>query len=699
MKKKMMILSSGLVLTGIQLPSLKSQASVLDPIVTAANKMAAPLKEQAPKLLASLNLDASIDLFNAELITGLQLGGKYELQVVPAYQSTDYLRIDTWNPRANLDALAAARIDTSNHIPLSLQLNLQNDVIFISKFKSQSEALKMKHMEWNPKDIPFNSDIADKMPVGNSVIFSAQLGLTTGALTPQIGSVNSVIEPYLTAGFFIKGQFQVQVTKIDAARVRVRLVSIKTEGAAAEGGASLFYDGWSVVGNSLIGKRIFVTNAEKDNVAAVVMSDHIFNFHTSDEASNAETRKLYDDLLSPRLRLPARASLNLLSSTTALQGLFISDLGSVERAARAAIEKNTPLENRGIIRVFNGVQKGRPEGWSLKLGLNPINFKSSQRLDNAKQIDFVDTDQKSVKYAVPTVSSYLGFDALFGWKHDEFKRSSSLIMPINEQGQITDQADGKHGIGDFVLTVQSKNSTLHEDYKDNLLRFAHRQLSPEIVAAIHLDESVPNHIYQNARTFARIIIKQPAFNYISSLTYDQMKMGLEDYLRINADNLPGKSAAERAQWPSEHRADLDKMVYVLHDLTTNPNYSNKTRIQRFMKMQYNGSELSLLGFGDALSRTFHEVGSGYLISLLPKDQLANLVDVNISVDSTAFHGTLYLPEFGQSDSSGISQVVEYINNLIEKGGYDVRLETYGKISAVSGQVISVEAIRKMTRSQ
>ena len=669
------------------------------------------LKSAAPSLIKSLNIDASLDLFNAQVITGTEIKGRYQLKVLPAYKGSDYLRIDHWQINPDINLLNAIRVKAPRSFPIGIRADVIGEAYFITKYDTQMEALKAKNIKWDFRDIPFTADVADKMQNGESVIFDVPLTLSVGMTTPPVGSF---IQPYLDGVHFIQNRFQVQISKFDhviedkssaspqmrmVQEVRVRLIGLKQETSTAEAGLKLWFNVWSTIGNSLIGKRVAVTS-DSASIQSVVLSDYIFNFHTSDEAQNAKTIQLYNDLLSPRLRLPARLTLNPLSSAESLQEFFISDLGSVDQAANEAIANNIPFVERGVTRVFSGNASGHPKQWSLKLGVDFINFKASSNLDLNKKIVFLDGSNQEVKFGTPTVSRVQAYDHLWGSKHDEFSRSASLILPLDKNGDPTTQQNGESNLGDYVVTVQSKDSYLLEDYKENLIRFAKRQLAPEIIQVLGLEDAIPDSEYQNARLFARITVKQPAFDYLKSLSLEEMKIKMAEYLAMNATNLPGRSLEDSKNWAVNHQAEINKIVEKLHDLFTNPAYSPAQRIKTFVSMQYMTTQLGLVGWGDKVSSAFGEIGTGYIIHLLPEDRLSDLVNVYMTLDATAFRKTKILPVYGHSDSSGIAQVVEYINNLYSKGSFDLRLETYGSanpgsgMSFKDGDVINVENLKK-----
>ena len=519
----------------------------------------------------------------------------------------------------------------------------------------------------------------------------AQLVFGAGLNSPDVGSF---LTPYANANYFISGQFQIQILKIDASRVRVRIVSLKQNGAKAEVGSRMNFDAWAFVGKSFLGSRVMVLNDQKALASAVIMSDYIFNFRTGNAEKDQNTRKLYDAILSPKLRLPALQSLNPAGSRAAIEDLFVSDLASADKEVQKEMAAGVPLEERSVIRLFQGTQTGRPEGWSFKLGIDPLNFKKRIDSDFNKRIVFTDSDGQQVRFAVPTVSAKDVFNGGYGLFRDEFDRSASVIMPLDDNGNPTDVQNGISGVGDYVVTIESKQATLRNGKKSSLLNFARRQLSREILDVLKIENTMPGDIYQNFRLYAQIILKQPSFNYIRTLSLAQLQAKMNEYLQTNADYLPGRDAEERAAWVTEHQKDLDKIVFLVHRLTADPKLTTDERIAGFMKMQFNRSMTSMFGIGEGTARTFREMGMGYLISLLPKDKLAELVDVQMRL-SSAQTKSIPVPEFGTSDSAKIAQVVQFIDNLLQKGGYDVRLETYGEMSLVSGQVISIESLKNM----
>ena len=666
-------------------------------------KFAADAKAKADNAFATLNLDATIDLFNVNALPSLKLNGKWNRQVLPAYESNDYISVNGLTLTETLDLVKAARLKFGRDFPLNMQIVPSDSVLFITRYKSEKEArqkskaqlkaLRDSPLKYTLKDIPFSDGIVDKMQPDSAVFFKAQLAFSTGFGTSPLS--HATFLPYAGVSYFLTGTFEIQILKLDPSRVRVRIVSVKKDGFSGEIGAQLDFNAFALIGNALIGKRVSVLNGERDIHSAVIMSDYIFNFKKPDGSNNQEVRNVYNEILSPKIRVPALSSLDPRSSTSALEELFVSNLAHANAIASREEVQKIPLEERSLIQISEIVETGKPLNWNLKLGIDPLKFGESFSKDTEKTVKIRDTEGGAIAFIAPSVNETSLIDAGYGLlAHDQTMRSSSVILPVSAESSSTDTDSVLKKWGDFVLTIQKKQNSLSKSQREELINFAHRELSPEIMNQTDFDLKFPREGSELVRLYARITMKRPCFDEIAKLSYDDFKSKMNDYLLLHENELPGHNLEQRRRWILDNRKEIGQITSEIYKLTHESTLSSPNKTKEFLNLQFNSSLLSLIDIGQSQSRVFKEIGVGYMISLLPADKLQDLVSVHIRLDAT--HTSKQELEYGiKNDTSSVANVVEVIENDLKNGGYDVRLQTYGDLSVIKGQVISIKDLARI----
>ena len=482
---------------------------------------------------------------------------------------------------------------------------------------------------------------------------------------------------------------------MDPDHVRVRLVSIDQDGVQGQAGVSLTYNSWSLVANSLLGKQVVSLTGKQDRHASILFADYIFNFNTGNPETDAKVRGIYNGILSPNLLQVAITTLNPVSKDKEIKKVFISNLVAADDFIQQEAMTNPAPARPGILRVFKGLQVGRPTSGGFKIGLGPLQYSNVGNADYNKIIEKNDQNNNEKYYKFATTSQRRNFEAVWDLYKNEFDRTSAVILSVDDKGRpYPTGPDGSLPLlGDYLSVFQTvNNGGLGDAKQTSVSNFVKRQIAPSILETMQFDQFMPYSNDNNVRILGQVLMKDEAFKIIGQMDLPSMTGALQKYLQLHANELPAVKAQENTDWATFHKSDLFSMVKAIYH-ATHPTSSLEfvsldDRKTHFLKLQFEQSWLGAFGVGEGAARVYREVGLGYLMSMLPQDQLSNLVSVDLEIDSNQLK-TVRLEPFGTNDKRDLIVEAQKIDSIFQRGGYDVRFDTYD-LSALKGKVISVK---------
>lgn len=641
-------------------------------------------KEGVKNLFSSIEVKGDLTLADLEIMEGLKakLGGHYAVE--PSFQSTDFTRIDGYRLRT---PIKVGEMLLGKTRPLFLDIDADATVYHIRQFPTESQAYSAAPSPSIVTKLPLTAENADALQPGEVVMLPLTIDIMSGVGTlPNTG----VLQPFGQAYYLMSGKFQVQVLKQKNNRVRVRLVAHRKNGNKKEVGVNLGFDGISLkllrkTAQGIVGKSLGEISFTKEQ-GTLFMADYIFDL------SKQEVRDAYNALLSPSRVFKAGVSLlNPNRGSDNLQEKFISDLSGIEALAKA--DANKKLEDRRVIQVFKGKNEYATTGdardnSSFQIGPRPF-FIRGEKSQTMNEVTFYDSYNNETIYAAPVKREIEKSSLLWNWYHrEEVMRTATVIVPLDGKKQPTGQ-------GDYVLSLELKDKTLKAGEQGELLKTLRRSMPKEVVQHLAIEPQLSAKQLKNARVYFQVIFNQEAFHGLRNITRQQLATKLAEYMEQNFENLPSSVAhnilarsqgkpmdrAYMGVWLGLNEESIQEMLVGMEKVWGG-NIDIRERLERFMELQSN--------------RAFRVVGTGFMASLLPQNRLSDILKVSTRVDAREFSKSIE-GSFGQSDTSEIYKVVEYIQNLINDGSFDMRLETFGQKDTIDGQVINFTDVKKNAR--
>lgn len=628
-----------------------------DPVAAPVVKKAEQQRDLAHRTIGKLiqNADVSASLnIDATILKGVDAGFRYSYEVQPSYEAGLYTRIDRWNPHLRIKIPKV--LTTIDH---------GGEVIFLRQFTSEAQALKAIP-RYDIHKIPLNSENALGLNPGDVVMIPVHLDLLFG---PNGDITPGAVGLYGHAGYVMRGSYQIQALRLADNRVRLRLIATRQSGLDGELGLNVRLD---VFGVNILDKAfqgVFGTHIGSigfsNGSRGVVMADYIFDL------SNADARDAYDHLLGSDRVMKNFKLVDPLTRREKIQDIFVADLATVDQIASADLSK--PITERRITQIFKGHTTGKFESRSIGgTFFHIVTGRFSRSSSDDQKITFIDSDNNQQSFLTPVNQRYSKFGLLFGLRDEEFSRKASMVMPL-----ATEQSPPK-AMGEFVVALEIKDKRMGAGETEKVLENLKRNISPVVIDQLNIAPLLTSTSYSNARVYAQVIFNERAMASFQGLTKPQLSEAFEKHL-IEVGRRVGEKDPEG--WVSNHHFDIwrlcDQMATAF-----DTRYSVASRIPIFMDLQKDGF--------------FRAVGTGFLMSLLPQDPnvLKTLLSVDMRIDASVFK-TSVEPSFGTSEYRGVVKVSEFIQNLLDKGAFDLRLETFGTVKAADGQVISLSKIGQL----
>lgn len=612
-----------------------------------------PTEGESRSWLADLDLNANLKL-DLSIFEGLSAELGYSYGVEPSYQDDMYTRIDRWRPRLSIQLPGVfTRIEPGA------------EIVFIRQFPSQWQAVKALPV-FDPKGIPLTTENALRLAPGEVVMLPLDLNLFVGK---GVSATVSPVGVYLDGHYVMKGRFQIQVLRMKENRVRLRLVGLRSRGPEVEAGTRLSLDvfNFSALDSGLaglFGKKIGSIGFSR-SARAVIMADYVFDLN------DPSARKAYDGLLAADRKLAKIPLVNPLVSSRALEETMISDLTEVDRIAREDSAK--PLDARRIFAVFKGRSTGSMETEKRELNvLRLFTVRRTKSVSHDNHVVFMDSDNEELDFQAPTAIRSLSRKFLFGLGSESFTRKAQIVVPADGEGR-------PKGMGEYVVSVEMKDKRMGKGETAKALKYLRRSISPRIIGHMGLDVLLNRTKYRHARVYVQAIFNQHAMTRLEGIDRETLRTALDRHLASIRTQLPGDGEHDHADWLKDRRKDIDES---LASLTTalSPATPVKERIRLFINLQKN--------------KFFREAGTGFLMSLLPEAELERYVGVSMRVDAVGFTQPVQ-KSFGASDFDAVVKVTEYIQNMLDEGSFDLRLETFGTDLSATGQIVSFKELRRL----
>lgn len=609
-----------------------------------------------------LRVNTGLKIFDGDLGSVVGARVKYEYRVEPAFIKGLHQRQDAWIGEVNTNT---SRLKLTDGSKFGVGGRIGAQVIFSRVFKTKTEAMTAD-IYWLNR-IPWKSEHVEKaLKEGDALRIETFLDMSAG-----IGESSILNDAWSLGGGISETRgvrFLADIYRMKNNRIRLRLIGQRNDGTESLG-ISINPTRKIDLVTGFIDKTlnrwfscpilsVNFTNAElQDPPVDTQMADFVFDLNSADG------RMAYDDVMQNMLKLRYLEVLNpkLLFVGRGQASEYITQhlvalLAQAEKIY--AQDHNLPVENRRVNRIFKGKSRSAYSNqefkskcfqlWDLR-GLNSSsrtyvqNYDKNENLSHQVFESSYLTATKSTGFSVIEETSRGSMDALFNATPD--------FSPTD--------------MSDMVISTEKHDKAFRQsEYKDlkSHLAFILPQKTFAQIDWSKLEN--PAGTKNNVALKYDLIFHQSALDALPELAPSEVYTLLYEYIRA----YPGRDSLsyDRDPLPREgyNNDPMDKFEYSINNLMVpianvlNKRYSPAERMNGFSKVR-----------SDQL---FRQIGPGFLISLLPKDQVDKLLAFKIYVTASDNQGVNY--DNNQQGLSPTFAAVQYILSLINDRGFDLRLQ-------------------------
>lgn len=609
----------------------------------------ANIEERIRKEIAKQDVGASLKIFSAEVFDGLNLALKYRIESEPSYVNGFYTRIDKYTFDTSVKP---GDIIDDMDMPISFNIDKGAELIFARQFKSQKDSLIA--LPYTLRQIPLTAERAIRnLNVGDFVGLEANLAFV---MSLSGSSLSEGLSVHGSTHAFISGKFMVHLLRLPNNKMRVKLISLNSRGAGLSADAEYGLD-LDILGLKYIERKLdkvidlsplnLDSNKSKNNV---FMLDYVFDLN------NPQAAQAYDEMMTRKVQLQELKAANPLLTVEKMASLILNDLSAVEDIA--AEDRMLQASKRRISTLFKGTNQSRNSSSNFKLGINLLKIEDG--ISRAQShVTSYDRNNNPQKYILETNSKRFKTKGLFGLWGAETTNSSSMLF----------LADDKFKPLEFIALSTDKLKKESELDKGDL-----KDLKNEVRALI------PDSEFQKIRwsaydfangSYVNSAYRIQIFFHPEALMAMPQMLSTEDVARrfaaysksVGPLNVP---VANEAPWADgntrvgPYRYELDyqeiaKLLKQVKDSSLRP----QERLDCFNKLRR--------------IPAWEARGMGFLISLLPKSQLSQLISFEFSL--TSKDGPTLTHKYGQFEQEGLYDALMYTQNVISNHGFDLRLWT------------------------
>ena len=629
-----------------------SQTFIQPRELSEADACTSPLERKIVKTIDNIGLNINFDLVQV-LFHGVSdfLSSGYQLEIGPSFAGKLYTREDHYyfelGHNFELGKL-------THGLPIFFELNAESRLEFEFDRQFEDPCLANKfETRYGQGEIPFKSSVAiEKLKIGDYFTMKSHWGLA-----PGIGISQGIILT-LSAGVhqMIFGDFQFHFLKLSESKVQIKLV------ASQEVGESLTPINISLFKNlklSSIGAvnsnfhRMFESILD---ISYVKAAHKVSIYEMIVDLSNKQAREAYDqmlnfsldnqDVMRDMVSLESLKNVNFdlrLDIASTLKPAIFINIEALQKLA----QEHSPFVNE----TFKGLDAITSSRKPKKVGMSLIEGGRGISETEDHKISVIGTNNQIQNYQVRS-----------------FHSRSELRSQANLQGETSDQSTH--------LLNSTNEGFKTKDYLEfvSSTEIRKKKFGPKDFAQFKavLERNIPNNIYSNmaidfnrawtgskqdhlnTHALIQIAFHKSAFQMLPLLDEAQLSLAYEHFLELI--NLEAVESF-KSFLTSQSKSKLSKLVHLLAIALDTEKIMGE-RLNAFAELE----KIPL----------FVQTGSGFLISILPKESLAKLVKVDFLIEDA--EGNKSSSSFGDFEIDPLYLEVLKIQNLVNDSGKDIKLE-------------------------
>lgn len=613
------------------------------------------IKTQIREELASLDVKASVDLGSTELFEGATLAGKYRYEVESSYLDQFYTRVDKWDLKSNINI--GDIVDNFVELPFSFSIKNKNSFFFVRQFKSKKEALKSR--PYSPLKLPLNAEKAlENLVPGDFVSIPANLTVVVEAKATTATTAPVVLSANAKVYWIIDGEFTIQVFRIDQSRVRLKLIAKRESRTGISGAASLSFQFFSIKVVDKQVDRLFdrdlVEMGYQKNPGSQFIVDYVFDL------SDKDARDAYDQILSSTYKFKNYSVLKKLDKNDSLQNKFISTYEKAEKLFEK--DKNLPPSERRTSRIFKGFNDYEGYTKNIKLGLILTHYKKDKTFTE-NNISYLDKNNNKHEFFYPTFSKYIETENgkwIFELKDQSYQNYFGLIPTINKNEKSEKNPD-------FGLTFDRRDRRFRPSEQKAVKKFMLGQIPAQFEDQLDLSEWHNKGSKTDSKVYFQLILKSQGFAFLRNYEQKELEERLLKYAKDKSKFKIFNDTVNNTKWDQVKdffsfnmpilQQDLKKTAKKIYDILNTTKNNPEELLSKLVKLNDN--------------RVFEKLGVGFLISLLPPEQLKDLIYLKINITAKNVKAVTY--EFGKLNHRVLYDELEKVQSRIATRTYDLRV--------------------------
>jgi hypothetical protein len=587
-----------------------------------------------------LDARASLSMLDLTVLNGIKIAAEYVYEIFPSYQDGLFSRVDKYV----LDTAINAGDFFEDNAPIFVNISREAELIFVRQFNNHADAKKKKPVD--PRNLPLTAEKAEELEVGTFVSIPTRLNFVTGA---QAIARDAFLKAKVGTTYFISGEFQIQILRLQNKKVRVRLVAVKRGGEGFHGKVELDFDIFKISSlnsalESVLGRELLDLGINMKDKGKLVLLDYIYNLEDDD------ARKAYNEIVQVRKKLTSHKSLNPFSKEAKkeIEDILISNLDLTE--ALVAEDSGKDETNQRVNRVFKGEDEFDIKSSKFTFGLEIIR-KYKRKKSNSSHLIAI-TDDNDAEHFYNFTSIYKGKEKISRFLSTDRRviKSSYVLLKSDSEDKIQDGGFLQFGFSKERREKEYKVGEI-QDLKDEL----YFMLPEKVYSAIDWQIMKSEKEQDYARVNYQVILRGEALNEIRQVSERDMKIQLiktyrkyqEIHKNFNYDN-PELSLNRL----------LKKLREVLVDGLSEE--SKEEKLKEFLKLEKNSR--------------FKKLGRSFLISLLNPENLENTLSFTLQWTSDDVKKAPF--NFGNQSTEELYSSIEYIQSLIERREFDLKIVNF-----------------------
>lgn len=625
-------------------------------------------------------LVADLRLFKKDLFDGIGIRGGYRYEVEPSFNDGLMTRYDRYyiNMDGKADTLKdKAELVAAKESDFGVGVGLLNalEFTFARQFVDTNDAVEAKPYFYD--NLPFTAEKAlNGLKPGDYFSMKTNLGVVVSGSFLQ--GLNASLALDLSAHYLVQGSFQIHALRLPDDKLRLKLVGLRNKEKGLSVGIG--YEGiLNIFKYNRLNKQITsILDLDPAKVSGSKGSNNLFMVDYVVNLKDEQSVKAYDQVLKNARDVKSVAkTVKKNVSIQELKDQLLMDIEPLDVLAREDIAASQSGKRVG--RSFKGSLAQEYQKGTLDLGIRLVSLMTGGEYSENNITSLNDNEEKDY-FVLNSYNMKSENNFFFSWL--QTKKDVRMNAAFR-----SDSTFKKLKAEDMVISVVRKDKRFREaEFKGEVIDQLKRTL-PDIVRN-QIDFNSWNTSGEKLNNVAiryQVVMHPEIMGALPQYSADTLTEMYLDYLRgLRALDLV-KSAAFQQRAPKLMETD-ERDVYDFHLRESIEKIANK--LAKALDRSLPGDQRLQALMSLRKNPIFLKTGVRFFLELLPQDEgkLKQLIQFDMHIESS--DGDRLDFTFGDKAESDIHKRLLTIQNLIENGGLDLRLEGETlKINLLNSEVV------------